>query len=67
MPPKMAQILKRRALRRGFATTSEYVRFLINLDTELITAKELLELSARADKEYATGKLKTGPLSRFVS
>ncbi len=57
LPPAEAQVVKRRAKSRGFASASQYVRFLLELDENLITADELLKMSARADAEYKSGKL----------
>ena len=54
----MAKTVKTRAKRRGFASISEYVRFLLDQDEDLISADELLAVSRRAESEYGTGKLK---------
>ena len=58
MPNNMAKTVKTRAKRRGFASISEYVRFLLDQDEDLISADELLAVSRRAESEYGTGKLK---------
>jgi Arc/MetJ-type ribon-helix-helix transcriptional regulator len=57
LPPKVAQKVKMRAKRFGFSSTSEYVRSLLDMDDNLISSEELLEMSRRADREYTTGKL----------
>jgi len=49
---------RRLAKCRGFATTSEYVRFLLSSDDEaLISEEEVLRRSKDADRLHATGKL----------
>lgn len=58
MPPNIALAVRERAKKHGFETVSEYVRFLLNLDTDLISPQDLLAMSKRADREYRTGKLK---------
>ena len=67
LPPKTAQVIKRQAKKRGFTTTSEYLRFLLSLDTELISADELLRMSRQADRDYRAGKLKKfSSLAKFL-
>ena len=58
LPAKTAGVVKKRAKNRGFSNTSEYLRFLLDLDDELISPTELLAMSKRADQEYRAGKLK---------
>ena len=58
LPSKTAKAVKARASKRGFASTSEYVRFLLNLDENLISADELLAMAKTADREYESGKIK---------
>lgn len=57
MPAKTAALIKERARGRGFASTSQYIRYLADLDDGLISADEILELSKKADQEYKQGKL----------
>lgn len=54
----MAATVKKRVQKYGFASLSEYIRFLLELDEELISPAELLAMSKRADREYKAGKLK---------
>ena len=57
--PKMTVAeVKRRAKKRGFKSTSEYVRYLVDLDEGLISPEQLLSMSKRADREYHAGKFK---------
>ena len=58
IPQNMVSIVKDRAKKHGFESVSEYIRFLLNLDTDLISPQELLAISKRADREYRTGKIK---------
>jgi len=57
LPPKAAEGIKKRAKKRGFASTSGYIRFLLDLDDELISPVELLKMAKRADRDYKKGKL----------
>jgi Arc/MetJ-type ribon-helix-helix transcriptional regulator len=58
LPPKTAEQIKKRSKTRGFASTSSYIRFLIESDgDDLITEEEILRLSKLADKEYRENKL----------
>ncbi|MBI3232203.1 MAG: hypothetical protein HYZ51_03950 [Candidatus Doudnabacteria bacterium] len=57
MPAKTASLIKERAYGRGFASTSQYIRYLVDLDDDLISADELLGFSKKADKEFRQGKL----------
>lgn len=58
LPPKEAEKIKKKAKERGFSNTSAYIRFLLELDDELISAGELLAMARRADLEYESGKIK---------
>jgi len=58
MPTETADVIKKRAQKRGFASTSSYIRYLVESDEELISEKELLQISKQADKDYKAGKLK---------
>ncbi|MDP3993684.1 MAG: hypothetical protein U1C57_02445 [Candidatus Doudnabacteria bacterium] len=58
LPAKTAAEIKKRINKWGFASTSEYIRFLLDLDQDLISTNDLLQMSARADREYKTHKLK---------
>ena len=58
LPQATAQVVKSRARKRGFASTSEYMRFLIDQDDNLISADDLLAMSKKADRDYRAGKLK---------
>ncbi|MEY4602159.1 MAG: hypothetical protein RL292_100 [Candidatus Parcubacteria bacterium] len=57
LPEDKAKVIKNRAKNAGFASVSGYVRSLLALDEELISAEELLKMSHEADKEYKSGKL----------
>ncbi len=57
LPPKTAETIKKRAKDYGFASTSGYIRFLLELDDSLISSGELIKMSARAEKEYKNKKM----------
>lgn len=58
LPKDKAYAVKKRAQRRGFSSTSGYIRFLLDLDKDLISPIELLAMAKKADREYRAGKLK---------
>ena len=58
LPPQGATTIKKRVKEKGFSNVSEYIRLLIELDSELISKEELLAMSKNADKEYAVDKIK---------
>lgn len=58
LPPREAKVLKKRAVDFGFASLSQYFRFLIDLDEGLISQQELLAAAREAEKDYTAGKLK---------
>lgn len=58
LPTKTRQILKKRLKKRGFRGASEYFRFLMDLDNDLISQKELLQMAKEADCDYKNGLLK---------
>ena len=41
---------------RGFATVSDYIKYLIELDSDLISETELLDSIREARKEYREGR-----------
>lgn len=52
------QALKTRVKQRKFRGTSEYIRYLLAQDEDVITQEELLTIAAQAKKDYKKGKLK---------
>lgn len=58
LPAPTINLLKTRVKRGGFDNVSEYIRALLELDSDLISKRELLEISRRADREYVHGKTK---------
>lgn len=58
VPQKTAETIKSRAKNYGFSSLSEYIRFLLDLDEDLISPEELLKISTRADREYKAGSVK---------
>lgn len=58
LPAGEVPLLKKRAKSRGFASLSEYIRFLIGIDEDLISQEEILAAAGRAEKDYQAGRLK---------
>jgi Arc/MetJ-type ribon-helix-helix transcriptional regulator len=58
LPKETARVAKIRAEKAGFASMSEYVRTLLDMENDLISAEELLKIAGRAEKEYKKGKIK---------
>lgn len=58
LPTKTRQMLKKRLKERGFRGASEYFRFLMSLDSDLISQKKLLQMAKEADHDYTNGLLK---------
>lgn len=58
LPLKTAKTIRGRAKQRGFVSTSEYIRYLLELDDNLIPADALLTMAKKADREYRAGKIK---------
>lgn len=56
LPKKMTYDIKKNAKLRGFDSVSGYLKYLFELDKNLISEKELLESIKEAKKEYAQGK-----------
>lgn len=52
------QALKTRVKKRRFRGTSEYIRYLLEQDEDVITQEELIKIADRAKKDYKKGKLK---------
>ncbi len=55
-PEKTTKEVKGLAKRRGFASLSSYIKYLIELDKDLISETELLGSIKEARKEYREGK-----------
>ena len=59
--------IKKNAKQRGFASVSSYVKYLFNLDKDLISETELLNSIKEARKEYKAGKsIKAGSLVDLI-
>lgn len=56
LPQKITDDIKRNAKIRGFDTVSGYVKYLFELDKNLISEKELMDSVKEARKEYKQGK-----------
>lgn len=59
LPAKTRQMLKKRLKKRGFKGASEYVRYLLEQDEDVISQDELLVMAKKAEKDYKDGKLKS--------
>lgn len=58
LPKESRQLLKKRIKERGFQGVSEYVRYLLELDQNVISQDELLKITEKADRDYEKGLLK---------
>ena len=58
LPPREARTLKKRAVDFGFASLSEFFRFLVILDEGLISQRELLDTALEAERDYKANRLK---------
>lgn len=58
LPPKIAISVKKRAKQHGFSSVSEYIRFLLEMDTDLISVEDILKMGRKAEREYRSGKIK---------
>ena len=56
LPATITKNLKSLAKKRGFASVSEYIKNLIDLDSDLISADSLLASAKAAEKEYQSGR-----------
>ena len=67
LPPKTTEEIKKNAKIRGFDSVSGYVKYLFDLDKDLISEKELLTSVKEARKEYKQGTaIKAKSLADFV-
>jgi hypothetical protein len=56
LPEQITKEIKVCSKQRGFSSVSSYVKYLFNLDRNLISEKELLSSIKEARKEYKQGK-----------
>jgi len=67
LPQKTTNDIKRNAKIRGFDTVSGYVKYLFELDKNLISEKELINSIKEARKEYNQSKtIKAKSLASLV-
>lgn len=59
LPAQTTKEIKTLSKKRGFASTSDYIKRLIEMDRDLISEDELLQDIKSAQKEYKTGKALT--------
>jgi|AntAceMinimDraft_17_1070374.scaffolds.fasta_scaffold36179_2 Arc/MetJ-type ribon-helix-helix transcriptional regulator len=55
-PEKTTKEVKILAKKRGFASLSSYIKYLVELDKDLISETELLKSIRESRKEYREGK-----------
>lgn len=58
LPEEIAKKVKSRAKTAGFRSVSGYFKSLVEMDQNLISEDELLEMVKEADREYKKGTLK---------
>ena len=67
LPQEETKELKKNAKQRGFSSVSAYVKYLFELDKDLILEKELLSSIKDSRKEYERGKaLKAESLTELL-
>ena len=59
LPAKSTKKIKTLSKRRGFDTVSSYIKYLIDLDQDLISEEELLDSVNEAREDYKIGKIET--------
>ena len=61
LPSQGVHSLQRKVKQRGFASVSEYIRFLVaaDIDEDRVTRDEFMEFARRAERDYVSGKLKS--------
>jgi Arc/MetJ-type ribon-helix-helix transcriptional regulator len=55
LPENASKEIKRLSKRRGFKSVSEYIKYLVDLDSNLISDTDLLNSVKIARQEYKTG------------
>ena len=56
LPPETTKEVKSLSKTRGFSSVSGYIKYLIELDKDLISEKNLLDSVKQARKDYKEGK-----------
>jgi Arc/MetJ-type ribon-helix-helix transcriptional regulator len=56
LPEQITKEIKISSKQKGFSSVSGYIKYLFELDKNLISEKELLSAVREARKEYAGGK-----------
>ena len=56
LPARSTKQIKALSKKRGFDSVSSYIKYLIDLDKDLISSEELWNSVQEARKEYQTGK-----------
>lgn len=56
LPEQATQQIKTLSKKRGFSSVSSYIKYLVDLDKDLISSTELLESVKEARREYREGK-----------
>jgi len=57
LPKSTTKMIKKRVEERGFSTTSGYIKYLIAMDSELISEQDLVRDIAKARQDYKKGKV----------
>ncbi|MEA2064845.1 MAG: hypothetical protein U9O66_00930 [Patescibacteria group bacterium] len=58
LPSQTIQFIKKRVKQQKFDSVSGYIKYLLELDNNLISEKELLKSIKEARQDYRKGKLK---------
>lgn len=57
LPREAIKMIKKRVAERGFSTVSGYIKYLLAMDDEIISEKELFRDIAKARRDYKNGKI----------
>ena len=67
LPEQITKEIKISSKQRGFSSVSGYIKYLFDLDRNLISEKELLSSIKEARKEYKQGKtIKTSSIADLL-
>jgi Arc/MetJ-type ribon-helix-helix transcriptional regulator len=67
LPEQITKEIKISSKQRGFSSVSSYVKYLFDLDRNLISEKELLGSIKEARREYKQGKtIKAGSIADLL-
>ena len=57
LPKQAIRIIKKTVKQRGFPTASSYIKYLLAMDSELISEEDLAKDIAKSRQDYRKGKV----------